>query len=81
MKLIFCHYSKQQLLENTNSNSDYATHRTSRMTQIKARFAGNGHPLARAATQSWGILDVPNRLKYKDRPNRVSHGRRYPNLL
>jgi hypothetical protein len=41
------------------------------MTQIKARFAGNGHPLARAATQSWGILDVPNRLKYKDRPNRV----------
>ena len=35
------------------------------MIQIKARFAGNGHPLPRAATQSWGILDVPNRLKYK----------------
>jgi hypothetical protein len=52
----------------TNSNGDYATHRTSRMTQIKARFAGNGHPLARAATPSWVILDVPNPLKYKDRP-------------
>jgi hypothetical protein len=38
------------------------------MIQIKARFAGNGHPLPRAATQSWGILDVPNSLKYKDRP-------------
>ena len=41
------------------------------MTQIKARLAGNGHPLSRAATPSWVILDVPNRLKYKDRPNRA----------
>jgi hypothetical protein len=38
------------------------------MTQIKARFAGNGYPLSRAATPNWGILDVPNPLKYKDRP-------------
>ena len=41
------------------------------MTQIKARFAGNGHPLSRAATQSWGILDAPNQLKYKDRQKRA----------
>jgi hypothetical protein len=41
------------------------------MTQIKARFAGNGHPLSRAATPSRVILDVPNRLKYKDRLNRA----------
>ena len=38
------------------------------MAQIKARFAGNGDPLARTATPSWGILDVPNQLKCKDRP-------------
>ncbi len=57
------------------------------MTKIKARFAGNGHPLPRAAKlprpalapdlrpcrprPSWAILDVPNRLKYKDRPKRA----------
>jgi len=41
------------------------------MIQIKARFAGNGHPLSRAATPSWAILDVPNTLKYKDRPKRA----------
>jgi hypothetical protein len=41
------------------------------MTQIKARFAGNGDSLSRAATPSWVILDVPNQLKYKDRPNRA----------
>ena len=41
------------------------------MTQIKARLAGNGHPLSRAATLSWVILDVPNQLKYKDRPKRA----------
>jgi len=41
------------------------------MTQIKARFAGNGVPLARAVTQSWGILDVPNPLNYKDRLKRA----------
>jgi hypothetical protein len=41
------------------------------MIQIKARFAGNGYPLSRAATPSWVILDVPNRLKYKDRSKRA----------
>jgi hypothetical protein len=57
------------------------------MIQIKARFAGNGHPLSRAAKlprpaiapdlrpcrprPRWVILDVPNPLKYKDRPNRA----------
>jgi hypothetical protein len=29
------------------------------MIQIKARFAGNGKPLSRAATQSWIILSPP----------------------
>ena len=41
------------------------------MIQIKARFADNGHPLSRAATPGWVILDVPNRLKYKDRSKRA----------
>ena len=57
------------------------------MTQIKARFAGNGDPLSRTAKlprpaiapdlrpcrprPSWVILDVPNPLKYKDRPKRA----------
>jgi hypothetical protein len=41
------------------------------MLQIKVRIAGNGHPLSRVATRSWGILDVPNQLKYKDRPKRA----------
>lgn len=56
------------------------------MIQIKARIAGkasascsrpylrpvgNGHPLSRAATPSWIILDVPNPLKYKSRPKRA----------
>ena len=38
------------------------------MIQIKARLAGNGAPLSRAATQNWVILDVPNMMIYKDRP-------------
>ena len=41
------------------------------MIQIKTRFAGNGHPLSRAATPNWVILDVPNPLEYKDRPKRA----------
>ncbi len=54
------------------------------LLKIKARLAGNGHPLSRAATPSWVILDTPNGLKVKDRSKcrvislRVSKGRKRP---
>ncbi|MBN4063358.1 hypothetical protein JYT79_01110 [Cardiobacterium sp. AH-315-I02] len=44
----------------TNPKADYPTLRVSRMIQIKARLADNGHPLSRATTPSWIILDTPN---------------------
>jgi len=38
------------------------------MPLIKARLAGNGVPLSRAATPSKGMLEAPNNMILKDRP-------------